>query len=179
MQDLPLEDTADGSIGIDLIRRDFLLSLGAVAGVGGIVWPQSAAAATQDFLSAFADTILPDGDLPGALPLGSLSRVLDRAEADAGFATILENAARSVDAGMMRQVGTRFADASPDHRQQVVSALERLPQTDLLGWFFVAVRAELFFHYYAQAGTERTVGLQGPPQPTGFDNIDQPWVPAS
>ena len=160
------------------IRRQFLLSLGAVGTIGVLGWPHPANAETRAFLHAFADTILPEGELPGAVSVGALGRVFERADADAGFATILDNATRSVDEEMLRQIGVRFADASAGHRQQVVAALERLPATDLLGWFFVAVRAEIFFHYYAQAGTERTVGLEGPPQPAGFDDIDKPWIPS-
>lgn len=137
--------------------------------------PAPAAAGTDSFLRAFADTLLPPSDIPGAADLGAHLQLLERAAGDAVFADILAAAQRAIDAGSRQMFGAEFAGLTPAQRDEVFARLDPLPDSDMLGWFFRAARADIFFHYYGQAETAGAVGLDGPPQPLGFDDIDRPW----
>ncbi|MEM7524321.1 MAG: hypothetical protein AAF360_11295, partial [Pseudomonadota bacterium] len=67
--------------------------------------------------------------------------------------------------------------ADPDQREALVGLIADLPETDLLGWFFIATRAELFLDYYGRAAAWPGLGFDGPPQHDGFPDAASPPAP--
>lgn len=127
------------------------------------------------FIASFADTLLPAGAFASGAAVGAQGRLADRAATDPGFADILRRAAAAIDDRCRQMNGRSFRASPPAVRDKLFHELSQIPDTELLGWFFQAARAEVFFHYYGQPGMGATVGLGEAPQPEGFEDIQDPW----
>ncbi|MBY8974320.1 gluconate 2-dehydrogenase subunit 3 family protein [Rhodobacteraceae bacterium NNCM2] len=127
-------------------------------------------------LISYADTILPADETPSASQLGSHARILARAEGDERFRQILVFGLDTLDEICRRSSGRPMTDTSDEYRHLAVAEISRRPPSDLVGWFFAATRAELFFDYYARPESWPGLGIDAPPQPVGYPDHAAPMA---
>jgi len=167
-----------------MLSRRRLLDTAARTGLRGwlATWlvglwhpPATAAAAWERTLPACLDALIPaDGDNPGALQLGVPQRLAAAAAQDRGYADMLDQFSRWLDAQAKAAGAASFTDLADAERETVLRAAEAAEAGSVPRIAFARLRRDAFTSFYADPRSWPAMGYAGPPQPNGFPDYAEP-----
>lgn len=141
-------------------------------GTGARVAPLSDA--ERAVLISFLDSFIPTDEAPGALDLGVQHALLERV----GRNRYLRQRFRQGVSWLNRQAeklgGEEFSQLPPARREQIIHLAEHAAPHTPEFKFYLRFRHEAFRLYYADARSWPSLCYQGPPQPRGFPDYQQP-----
>ncbi len=157
-------------------RRGFLLR--AAAGWGAVaagllvlrrvLLPGQLGAEGAATLTAWLDTLLPRGELPGHRGTGVQARLAAELGASRlGRRALVEGTAHLERAARERGA-RRFAELPESVRAEIVEAMAAAPPGSLPAYAYRVVRDRAMELHYAQPAAWRPLGLPHPPQPDGY-----------
>ena len=158
-----------------LKRRRLLSLILASAALPGTLLIWSRTRSEPDFLASFCDTILPGDEFASASEAGAHLRIKERAAADNRFATILSDSTAAINNMCLEAFGAKFVALGQDQKNSIIRTLDDIPETNMQGWIFRAVRGDFFFYYYALPESWALVGVTDTPQPNGHENVTTLW----
>ena len=127
-------------------------------------------------LTAFVDVLVPRDDLPSASDLDVDRRIIAKAATIPAYARLLRHGCRWLDSEAHTLDGSvsYFRDLEPDTQVRIVELAEAGKDKSVGRVFFRNVRQDTLRYYYAHPVVWRALGYDGPPQPIGFPEFDQP-----
>jgi len=145
---------------------------------GRILWrvffPARLSPSGRKTLAAVLDTLIPDGDFPGARRTGVLERLVKECEATRQTRRALVEGTDLVEAAARRGGATSFAAASDSQREAILAECAAAENVSLPWFFFRTVRDRAMKLHYAHPLAWEAVGPDHPPQPLGYVDYWQP-----
>jgi hypothetical protein len=156
-------------------RRSFLrtsLGIGLLVSSGYVLkdlfLPAAIKPEERRTIEAFIDTLIPQDTTPGALQLGVAAKILAKAHEDGQYRRLARKGCEWLD----RKAGTRRADGffslGGREREELVGQAAKAAVGSVPRIFFERLRADAFFHYYANPASWKGLRYKGPPQPDGY-----------
>jgi hypothetical protein len=147
--------------------------------VGGrILWrvffPARLGPSERETLAVVLDTLIPDGDFPGARRTGVLERLVTECEATRQTRRALVEGAALVEAAARHRGATSFAALGDAEREAILAECAAAENGSLPWFFFRTIRDRAMRLHYAHALARKAVGLDHPPQPWGYVDYWQP-----
>jgi hypothetical protein len=162
-------------------RRQFLQRAVAVLSLlagGRILWrvflPARVGPRERATLADVLDTLIPDGDFPGARRTGVLERLVAECEATRQTRRALVEGAALVEAAARRRGAVSFAALDNAQREAILGECAAAENESLPWFFFRTVRDRAMRLHYAHPLARKAVGLGHPPQPLGYVEYWQP-----
>lgn len=148
--------------------------------VGGrILWrvffPVRLGPRERETLAVVLDTLIPDGDFPGARRTGVLERLVIECDAMRQTRRALVEGADLVEAAARRRGARSFAALANAEREAILAECAVADNGSLPWFFFRTVRDRAMRLHYVHPLARQAVGLDHPPQPLGYvDYADAP-----
>ena len=147
--------------------------------VGGrILWrvflPARVGPRERATLAGVLDTLIPDGDFPGARRTGVLERLVTECEATRQTRRALVEGAALVEAAARRRGAVSFAALGDAQRAAILADCAAAANESLPWFFFRTVRDRAMRLHYAHPLARKAAGLDHPPQPLGYVEYWQP-----
>jgi len=147
--------------------------------VGGrILWrvflPARVGPRERETLAVVLDTLIPDGDFPGARRTGVLERLVTECEATRQTRRALVEGAALVEAAAHRRGAMSFAALGDAEREAILAECAAAGNGSLPWFFFRTVRDRAMRLHYSHPLARNAVGLDHPPQPLGYAEYWQP-----
>jgi hypothetical protein len=163
-------------------RRQLLQRAAALLAllVGGrILWrvffPARLGPRGRETLAVVLDTLIPDGDFPGARRTGVLERLVTQCDATRQTRRALVEGTDLVEVAARRRGATSFAALANAEREAILAECAAADDGSLPWFFFRTVRDRAMRLHYAHPLARQAVGLDHPPQPLGYvDYADAP-----
>jgi hypothetical protein len=156
-------------------RRSVLRTLIGVMliGAGGwilrvVLFPRRLKPAEVETLSVFLDTLIPDGEFPGARRTGILEPLLRECASTRQTARALLRGVQWLEQQARAHGGTEFRGLPLKDREQVVARCAAAAEGSLARVFFRTIRDRAMRLHYAHRLAWQRVGLPHPPQPYGY-----------
>ena len=128
-------------------------------------------------LNAFVDTLIPDGEFPGAARTGVFDRLLAEAQAKRQTRRALLIGVQELDREARTHGAADFRSLMPPQREQIVSACADAGEGTRQRTFYRIVRDRAMQLHYAHPLAWKRLPLTHPPQPEGYlDYWQQPDV---
>ncbi len=126
-------------------------------------------------LAPYLDTLIPaDRWSPGASQLAIDRRLVEKAAGTPDYRRLLTRGCQELDLAA-RKLGTAdFASLPEASRERLVTLLAAAAPGSPPRIFFETTRSDAVVHYYAHPESWAALGYNGPPQPAGFPDHDQP-----
>jgi hypothetical protein len=124
-------------------------------------------------LAAVLDTLLPDGELPGARRTGVLEPLLAQCAAQRQTRRAIVEGTALVEAAALRRGATSFAALGDEERAQILNECASAARESLPWFFFRTVRDGAMRLHYLHPLAWRAAGLPHAPQPRGYADYDQ------
>ena len=128
----------------------------------------------RETLGAVLDTLIPDGDFPGARRTGVLERLLTECEATRQTRRALVEGTAFVEAAARRRGASSFAALAEADRAAILTDCATAEIESLPWFFFRTVRDRAMRLHYAHPLAWKAVGLPHPPQPVGYIDYREP-----
>ena len=127
-------------------------------------------------MPAFIDVLVPRDEAPSASDLDVDRRILAKASAIPAYGKLLRYGCAWIDkqAHQLDASVEHFRDLEADTQIRIVELAEAGKDKSVGKVFFRNVLADTMRYYYASPGAWRALGYDGPPQPEGFLDYDQP-----
>lgn len=163
-------------------RRDFLRAITGVCllGYSGYALKRDylPARLTEDkrqTLKAFLDVIIPADESPSASALQVDMAILGKSAGDRKFLVLLGRGCDWLDKQAKKLFNIRqFYLLDEGMRQKIVSVAAENLEGSLPRFFFESLRRDAFFYYYGNPLSWKSIGYDGPPQPSGFPDHSSP-----
>lgn len=158
-----------------LLRRTaaaVLLLLG-----GRILWrvyfPAKLGTQERDKLAVVLDTLIPDGEFPGARQTGILEPLLAQCDSTRQTRRALSEGLELLDRHAQRLGHSSFELLTAPQREAVLLECAAAAPGSLPWFFFRTIREGAMRLHYAHPLAWRAIGLSGPPQPRGYRDYTQ------
>lgn len=136
--------------------------------------PNGQSASSPQNLSAFLDVLLPEDESPSASQLGVDVQILAEAAGNPNVARLLDTGSAWLDLQARRRGAQAFHQLNEHGQIGIVQLAEAQPQPSLVRMYFRFVQDRAFKYYYSHPDSWPSLGYDGPPQPRGFPDYDQP-----
>ena len=125
--------------------------------------------------AAFLDALIPEDEVsPSASQAGVDAAILSAAKGDRQLGRLVELGVGWLDAEARRSGAQAFHEMAGDRQLLLISIAERQRKGSLPRVFFENMRHQAFAYYYADPRSWAALGYEGPPQPRGFMDYQQP-----
>ena len=139
--------------------------------------PRRPRPAEVESFAAFVDTLLPDGEIPGARRTGIVEPLLRHCESDRHGRRALIEGVAILDREARRRGAATFATLDVGARTAIVEGFARADQQSVPGFLYRTVRDRAMQLHYAPPAAWGPLRFSGPPQPNGhYDYQDPPDV---
>jgi len=136
--------------------------------------PSDHSASSPQNLRAFLDVLLPEDESPSASQLGVDAQILDEASEHPNVKGLLDTGSAWLDLQARRKRAQAFHQLDEQGKIDIVKLAESQPQPSLIRVYFRFVQDRAFKYYYSHPDSWASLGYDGPPQPRGFMDYDQP-----
>lgn len=145
---------------------------------GRILWrvffPARLGPRERDTLAVVLDTLIPDGDFPGARRTGVLDPLVRECDATRQTRRALVEGVDLVEAAARRRGAVSFAALGDTEREAILAECAAAENASLPWFFFRTVRDRAMRLHYAHPLARKAVGLGQTPQPQGYVDYWQP-----
>lgn len=166
-------------------RRRFLLVAFGALGLSGVFviggwWRQIRMRAfpvsdtERSMLRRLVDVLVPRDETAGALDFGIDQRLIAEVERNRPMARRIAEACHWLDRQAGLRHGRRFLELAADETDGILAAMAATGRLSIPHDTFWWLRDRVMDEYYTRAETWAPLGLEGPPQPLGYPDYDQP-----
>lgn len=163
-----------------MTRRDFLRVTTSIAllATGGwilkrVFLPHRLRPVEVEAFAALLDTLIPDGELPGAGRSAIVEPLLAECQARRQTRRALVEGVRLLEREAVRRGASRFAALDQQGREEIVAILAQADAGSLPHFLYRTVRDRAMQLHYSRPAVWRALGLPHPPQPRGYVNFWQ------
>jgi len=139
---------------------------------GRILWrvffPRRLGDSQRKVLVAVLDTLIPDGEFPGAARTGVIEPLIAECEATRQTRRALIEGVELIDAVARRRGAPSFSAIDRDQREAILADCASAENGSLPWFFFRTVRDRSMRLHYSHPLARKTLGIDHPPQPQGF-----------
>ena len=139
---------------------------------GRILWrvflPARLGPSQLETLAVILDTLIPDGDFPGARRTDVLERLLAECETTRQTRRALREGVDLVEDAARRRGAAFFAALADAQREAILAECAASARGSLPWFFFRTVRDRAMRLHYAHPLAWKALGLDHPPQPSGY-----------
>ena len=143
-----------------------------------ILWrvflPPRLGSSGRETLAAVLDTLIPDGDFPGASRTGVLERLVAECEATRQTRRALVEGVKIVETAARQRGAASFSALGDEERAAILRECASAAHGSLSWFFFRTVRDRAMRLHYAHPLAWKAIGLRHPPQPQGYIDYWQP-----
>lgn len=118
--------------------------------------------------AAFLNTLIPDGEFPGAQRTGLLERLLAECEAQRQTRHALLEGIELLEYKARQRGGMPFASLPSDERERLVDECAQADDGTVPRFFYRVVRDRAMQLHYADPAVWQPFGPPHPPQPEGY-----------
>lgn len=130
--------------------------------------PRNLGSSEVESFAAFLDTLIPDGELPGARRTVRIEDLIRELRESRQKRRALVEGVVWLDRHAKREGGASFAALSYEQRERIVATLAETKEGTVPWFFYRFVRDRVMELHYSRAVAWKALGLEHPPQPRGY-----------